>query len=133
MESARRSFFGCLGILIAMIVCGSTVFLAIDRVCYAGLSARMPVYPGAVQTFEYHNMLTSQGMGETVMLFTSPDAPDVVQAWYARTSGEWLRAAAQSKDLLVTAQRTLTRADFAVTADESGTGSLISLIGECAN
>ena len=54
--------------------------------CYNTLSKRLPVYPGAAITFERAS-LRRYGMGETIMILDTDDAPAEVREWYGRYTG----------------------------------------------
>lgn len=129
----RRSCLGCVGILVAMLICGGLTFAVVDGLCYAGLSQRMPIYPGATVTRQTHNLVRAYGMGNTVLVLYSPDDPDTVRAWYARETGTLLRNLLQSGNPRDGVIRTLTQSQFDITRDESGAGSQILLFGTCAN
>ncbi|HYO89706.1 MAG TPA: hypothetical protein VER79_13740 [Candidatus Limnocylindrales bacterium] len=133
MSSSRRGCLGCFGIFIAMLVCGSTVFLAVDRVCYAGLTQRVPVYPEAATISLQHNMLFAWGMGTTVGIFESADDPETVRRWYANNLRAFTQNVATSSSPMLQAQVRLTQARWDVGEAESGVGSQIILFGQCAN
>ena len=133
MSSSRRGCLGCLGIFIAMLICGSTVYLAVDRVCYAGLTQRVPVYPEAATISLQHNMFFPWGMGTTVGIFESGDDPEVVRRWYADNQRRFTQRVATNSNPLVQAQVRLTQARFDVSESVSGAGSQIILFGQCAN
>lgn len=133
MSSGRRGCLGCLGIFIAMLICGSTTYLIVDRTCYAGLMQRIPMYPEAVTISLRHNMLFPWGMGTTVGVFESADEPDTVRRWYASNTRAFAQNIATSSSPIVQAQVRLTQARFDVTESVSGAGSQIILFGQCAN
>jgi hypothetical protein len=133
MNSSRRGCLGCLGILLGMIVCGSIVYISVDRVCYTGLSRRVPVYPEATQVRLQHNMFFAYGMGTTVGIYESADDPETVRRWYANNLRDFAQNDASSRNPLVSAWVRLTQARFDVTETESGVGSQIILYGVCAN
>lgn len=133
MGSGRRGFLGCFGIFIAMLVCGGTVYVAVDRVCYAGVTRRVPVYPEATQVWISHNMLFEWGMGTTVGTFESDDDPETVRRWYGEHMRDYQRTDAVSSSPLTSAQVRLSQARWDVTEAEDGTGSQIILFGQCAN
>jgi hypothetical protein len=133
MSSGRRGCLGCLGIFIAMLVCGSTVYLAVDRVCYAGLTQRVPVYPNADTISLQHNMLFAWGMGTTVGVFESADDPLTVRRWYANNTRAFAQNVATDPNPFVQARVRLTQARWDVTESQSGDGTQIILFGQCAN
>ncbi|MBL8145722.1 MAG: hypothetical protein JNL34_04985 [Anaerolineae bacterium] len=133
MNSGNRGCLGCLVILMGMLVCGGIVYLTVDRVCYAGITRRVPVYPDVTTIRTTHNMLFEYGMGTTVGIYESVDDPETVRRWYATHMREYMRADAVSSSPLTSAQVRLTQARWDVTEAEDGTGSQIILFGQCAN
>jgi hypothetical protein len=133
MNIARRWTFGCLIIVILLFGCIGISLLAADRVCYAGLSQRLPIYPNAEIVYRSHNFLTELGMGNTVITLYSPDDPDTVRSWYGRTTGEFLQDSLNSGDPIIRLQRVIAQTDWSITRAEDGIGSQIILFGTCAN
>jgi hypothetical protein len=122
---SRRAVMGTLAIIIAMLACLGGTMLAADRICAANLKLRLPVYPGAETVWERHNFLSRFGMGETVITLHSDEAPDTVREWYARHTGEVLRA--KVNDRLFQ----LARGEWVVDPAQEGSGSQIILHGTC--
>jgi hypothetical protein len=118
---------GCGAILLLMFGCVLASFVFFDRTCYGYLSRRLPIYPGAEIVSRQHNFVSEWGVGNTVMTLYTPDAPEVVQAWYARESGGYLRQAIQSGDW----GYRMAQGDWAVAPDARGTGSQVILFGTC--
>ena len=133
MNNNSRGCLGCLMIIAAMLVCGSGIYFAIDRVCYAGLTQRVPVYPGATAISMQHNMLFEWGMGTTVGIYESDDDQETVRRWYANNLRSFTQNVATNPSPMVQAQVRLTQARFDVTEAEDSTGSQIILFGQCAN
>ena len=133
MNNGNRGCLGCLGILAGMLLFGSIAYLAVDRVCYAGITRRVPVYPEAAQVRLTHNMLFPWGMGTTVGVFESEDDPETVRRWYGTHMREYAQSDAVSSSPLTSAQVRLSQARWDVTEAEDGTGSQIILFGVCAN
>lgn len=129
----RSGLLGCVGLLVMLVACLAITTFAVDRVCYEGLSRRLPIYPGAEIVFRTHNLFNEFGMGNTVITLYSPDPPDVVRAWYARESGAYLREALQSSDPIIQASRRIAQGDWSVAPAEDGVGSQIILFGTCVN
>jgi hypothetical protein len=96
--------------------------------CYDTLSKRLPVYPGAAITFERAS-LRRYGMGETIMILDSDDAPAEVREWYGRYTGSLNREMQQ--DGVGGMFFSFTKAVWSVTTAEDGTGSQILLSGAC--
>lgn len=124
----RRPVGGCL-LVILLVVIGLSVFLyGLDRVCYNGLSQRLPIYPGAEIVSSQHNLFSDFGMGNTVMVLTTPDDADEVRAWYARETGAYLRRALQTNDFAFR----IAQGDWDISPLEDG-GAQVILFGTCAN
>ena len=123
-----RIMVGCLAIVGVVLLCSSVTFVAADRICYGNLSQRLPIYPNATIKSREHNFLSEFGMGNTVMVMTSPDAPDEVRSWYAVHTGEYLREALRNN----TPFYRMAQGQVDVTHDpENDSGSQIILYGTC--
>ena len=133
MNNGNRGCLGCLVILMGMVVCGGILYLTVDRVCYAGITRRVPLYPDVTTISTTHNMLFEYGMGTTVGVYESDDDPETVRRWYAEHMREYARTDAVSSSPLTSAQVRLSQARWDVTEAEDGTGSQIILFGVCAN
>ncbi|NDJ62657.1 MAG: hypothetical protein GYB67_16155 [Chloroflexi bacterium] len=132
MPKRRRDWrgpIGCVVVIGGIAACLGIASFSLDAICRAGLSQRLPNYPDA----EVVSQLGSFGMGTTVIVLASDDEPDVVRAWYGNITGEYARESIGSTDPVVQASRSLTRADWDVTASEDGSGSQIILFGTCVN
>ncbi len=112
--------------LLIIFGCLAAMVLAADRVCYAALTRKLPVYPGATVLWEAHNLFAPFGMGETYMELESPDDPLVVHEWYNRHSASLLREHAGDPILR------FGNARWDVNRLDSGPGSQIILHGICA-
>lgn len=99
-----------------------------DRLCYASLSNRLPIYPGAEIRVQRYNLFAARGMGETYMELYSPDDPDTVSRWYGQQVGGYIREASRNRDFIYA----LARSQYAVRRADEGEGSLIQLYGTCA-
>jgi len=119
--------------MLGMLVCGSVLYVTVDRVCYAGITRRVPVYPEATQVWLSHNMLFPWGMGTTVGTFESPDDVETVRRWYGVHMREFARTDAVSSSPVTSAQVRMTQARWDVTPAEDGSGTQIILFGQCAN
>ncbi|HLU12309.1 MAG TPA: hypothetical protein VK003_21705 [Oceanobacillus sp.] len=129
----HQGCLGCLGLGLALVFCVGTLTFAIDRVCYTGLSQRLPIYPNAEVRLRRHNMFSEFGMGNTAITLYSPDDPAVVRQWYGRQTGEYIRGTMDNGGMIDRLALRIAQGDWDVTRDESGTGSLIILFGTCAN
>lgn len=128
---ALRGGLGCLVIFLGILTCSGISFVAFDRICYDSLSRRLPFYPEAEIIFRTHNMLSEFGMGNTVITMHSPDEPDVVRSWYGRATGEYIRSALRSSNIITSTGLRIARADWSVVRD--GDGTQIILFGTCIN
>ncbi len=122
---SRRAIVSTLIVLGLMLACLGGTGLAVDRICAANLNLRLPRYPGAEVTWERHNLLAPFGMGETVMRLHTGDDPAAVREWYARNTGEVLRANVNN------AFFQWTRGEWVVDPAQDGPGSQIILHGTC--
>lgn len=125
--------FGCLLVIILIVICTGTITLALDNICYAGLTQRIPIYPGAEIVNEEHNMFRQFGMGNTTITLITPDDPDTVRSWYASRNGTWLRQNLQSSDPGARLLRTFSQYQFDVTEAPNGEGSQVILFGTCVS
>lgn len=124
---------GCLAVVVVLLLSLGGVFLAADAICYAGLTQRMPTYPGARVVLRSHNWLREYGMGVTVLAFESADPPDVVRAFYGRAQGEYARRSLEFTNPIDRLAASMTRAAYDVVRQEDGSGSQIILYGYCLN
>jgi hypothetical protein len=122
-----------LGLLVGLVFCIGTTTFAIDRICYTGLSQRLPLYPNAEVRLRRHNLFTEFGMGNTALTLYTPDEPNDVQQWYGRNTGEYIRGTMENGGTIDRLALRIAQGDWDVTRDESGTGSQIILFGTCAN
>jgi hypothetical protein len=111
--------------------CVGTVTFALDRICYSGLSQRLPIYPNAEVRLRRHNLFTEFGMGNTAITLYSPDDPNDVRRWYGRQTGDYIRGTMDNGGTIDRLALRIAQGDWDVTAD--GTGSQIILFGTCAN
>ena len=129
----RRGCLGCIGVLAMMLLCGAVTSFTVDRICYAGLSQRLPIYPNAEVQMRSHNMFSEFGMGNTVIVLHSPDEPEVVRSWYAQQTGGYIRETMQSGAFIDRVAQRIAQGDWDVTREEDGNGSQILLFGTCVN
>lgn len=129
----RQGCLGCIGVLVVMLLCGTITTITVDRICYTGLSQRLPIYPNAEVQRRSHNLLSEFGMGNTVIVLYSPDEPEVVQSWYGQQTGTYIRGTMQSGGFIDRVAQRIAQGDWSVTRAESGIGSQIILFGTCVN
>lgn len=125
-----RTIGGCLLILVVMSACIGTIFLGADSFCYAALTTKAPMYPGARATFEQHNMFRAFGMGTTLMILDSDDEPTVVRNWYGKTVGGALRQA-QQQGGTGNPMFYIANGRYNIAHAEDGSGTQIILNGVC--
>lgn len=128
----NRGALGCLVIIIAVIVCSSTAFLTVDRICAAYLPQRLPLYPNAEIVRRSHNFLFEYGMGITTFVLRSEDDPNTVRSWYGRTTGTFLRESLESSDPITNIGRRVARVSWGVTRDNDGSTQIL-LATFCVN
>lgn len=124
----RVNAIGCLVLLGAMFACIGTLTFATDRICYSNLSQRLPIYPNATVVRRTHNLFTEFGMGNTVVVLDSPDAPEEVRSWYAVHTGDYVREALRNN----TPFFRMAQGRPTVSGNGEG-GSQIILFGTCVN
>ncbi|NJO82684.1 MAG: hypothetical protein HC828_07575 [Blastochloris sp.] len=120
---------GCLLVLAALFGCMGVSVFTLDRICYSVLSQRVPIYLNARIAVRQHNFLSEWGMGDTSMVLYSDDPPEEVRAWYAVTTGAYLRRALQNNEPFFR----MAQGDWAVETAEDGVSSQILLYGTCVN
>lgn len=121
--------FGCLWVIVAVLLCSGVTSFVVDRICYGNLSQRLPLYPNATVKSRIHNLFTEFGMGNTVFVLLSPDDPETVRSWYAAETGAYLREAIQNN----TPFFRMAQGSVEVTRSPDGEGSQIILFGTCVN
>src|SRR3954464_6556174 len=83
----RRMLVGTLAVMLAIVLCITTVVIGVDRSCISDLGPRLPIYPNTTIKLQQHNFLTQFGMGESVMILHSDDPVETVRDWYSKTVG----------------------------------------------
>ena len=121
--------FGCLMLIVAVLLCTGVLSFAVDRICYGNLSQRLPLYPNAAIKTRVHNLFTEFGMGNTAFVLISPDDPQTVRDWYAAETGTYLRQSVQND----TPFFRMAQGSVEVTHNPDGDGSQIILFGTCVN
>ena len=129
----HTALLGCLGVLVALVLCLGTGTFAADRICNLGLTQRLPIYPNAEVRSRAHNLFSEFGMGNTVVTLYTPDEPDVVRSWYGQQTGTYARETLQSDDFIERLAQRWAQGQWEVGRDESGVGSQIILFGTCAS
>lgn len=124
----RRMILGTLVVIVAMVLCITTITLVVDKSCVDDMKARLPIYPNATIKLQQHNFLTQFGMGESVMVLHSDEKDDIVREWYSKTIGAVVYADVQ-KGIV----KHMGRTNWTVGPDEAGTGSQIILYGYCGS
>ena len=114
-----------LGIIILVSLCGGVSMLAVDGICWNGLSKKLPIYPNATITFQRHNFLREFGIGTTVIILDSDDSVATVREWYGRTVAAASSSANNDPLYYIPVGR------YSVTRAEDGTGTQIILSGDC--
>jgi hypothetical protein len=122
----KQAATGCIVLSVLVLLCVSSALLAVDRVCIDGLTGRMPIYPDAEVLWQRYTFLRPFGMGRTAMELHTDDAYRDVLGWYARATGFNARNYGNTIGFRVS------RVEWDVSPDESGEGSIIYLVGTCA-
>lgn len=123
---SRRSVLAVLLIMVLMLACLAGSALVTDSLCQQGFAKRLPLYPDAEVKWERHNFLSKFGMGETVLVLTTPDDEETVHDWYVTTTAAAIRGSIDDIPMR------LTRGEWTVDAEEGG-GAQIILHGVCVN
>jgi hypothetical protein len=124
----RTRILAVIAVPLVMLLCVGGVGLVLDGLCYAGLTQRLPIYPGATVVFEEHSGLRAFGSGETLMIIETSDPIDVVRDWYGRNAGGAVRRMKQNgQEVLIS----LTSAQYSLVALEDNSGTQIALNGVC--
>lgn len=121
--------FGIFGLMIAVFGCIAITTLGIDAACYSSMTKKIPVYPNATVTSEQHNFLRTFGMGETLMMLDTDDAPSTVRNWYGETVAAAYEASKDNRDPFFY----MANARYSIAGAEDGTGTQIILSGVCGN
>ncbi|MBZ0304178.1 MAG: hypothetical protein K8J31_30865 [Anaerolineae bacterium] len=124
----RTRILAVVVIPLILVLCVGGATVALDSLCYSGLTQRLPLYPGAVVTFEKHNGLRRFGMGETLMILESADPIETVRDWYGRNAGAAVRRMQQDGQRLLIS---MSQAEYSVVTAEDGQGTQITLSGVC--
>ena len=124
---SRRSVLGVLMVMGLVVVCLIGSALVTDSLCQQGFARRLPIYPGAEVKWERHNFLSAFGMGETVLVLTTPDNAETVREWYTTATATAIRGSVDDVPMR------LTRGEWTVDAEDDGSGTQIILHGVCVN
>jgi hypothetical protein len=128
----KRTGTGCLVVGIVVLACVGSAFFALDRVCVAALDWRLPTYPGARIVTQRYNLVTPNGLGQTVTTLYAPANYLDVNRWYAVTISN--RTRDYTKSEVYGLYYNLTRGTtWSVTVAEDGVGAQVFLFANCAN
>lgn len=124
----RRRIIAIVVIPLVLLVCVGGVTLALDNLCYSGLTQRMPLYPNAEMVFEEHSGMRAFGMGETLIILETDDPIEIVRDWYGRNAGGAVRRMQQQGQRLLAS---MSQAEYSLITAADGTGTQITLSGVC--
>lgn len=99
-----------------------TLFMGVDQLCLNDARRRLPIYPGAVLVQENHNGLRLRGIGNTLMVFSTPDDQETVEAWYQELQVELLKERRQQG---------ISNLSNWYAPMENGQGTLIYYLSQC--
>lgn len=126
-NTSWRSVLVSLGLFILIISgCIGGLFFTMNTLCRNSLTQKLPIYEGAEVVWEWHNALTTFGVGQTYMVLESSDDQATVHDWYNRYTANLLRNRRDEKRLR------FGRSQWNVIEQEDGTGSEITLRSVCA-
>jgi hypothetical protein len=109
-------------LLLLVFGCPGSFALVVDFACNRSIETWLPIYPNAELVSAEHNFIRVRGLGTSFMVYHTPDAPDVVEAFYR-----------QNIDTLVSQNtpRGMGGTDFFIEDNPDGEGSLIVLYSRC--
>lgn len=121
MFKDNRSVFGGVVVITLLVIITVIAFAAfLNNRCQRAFWDNQIIYPGAEKLEEEAAFLGIQRV-----VYRSPDAPNVVEAWYAGEDAAQMRAAVLSGDF-----SDRSRLSWVVEPDAQG-GSILTLAGNC--
>lgn len=118
-----RSWIRNLVLLLLLVFgCPGSIFIVADIACNISINTWLPPYPGAEQVSVDYNFIRPNGMGATLRVFTTPDDPETVEAFYYQ-------------HILDLTNRNVPRGlggtDFNAEPNPDGEGSVLALYSHC--
>lgn len=131
--SLRRTIIGTLAIIAGIITCTTTLIVGIDTACYNDVNYWLPIYPGSEVVEVKYDFFRPRGMGNTLMIFYTPDSENTIRQWYVA----YRRTITQSREDIRdpnTRFSSLASTTYRIAPAEQGKhGSLIYHVSDCAN
>ena len=122
---SQRSFGSMLAglfvIVLGIVACGVSLVVGVDVACVASVDEWVPVYPGAVEVSESHNMFRAKGMGISQVIYETDDPKIDVTRWYLDYQSSIERR-----------QNTIASSGYRVIDSPDGEGTQIIIYSECA-
>ncbi|MAU13797.1 MAG: hypothetical protein CL607_28530 [Anaerolineaceae bacterium] len=122
---SQRSFGSMLAglfvIILGIVACGVSLIVGVDVACVASVDEWVPVYPGAVEISESHNMFRAKGMGISQVIYETDDTKIDVTRWYL-----------DYQSSIEHRQNTIASSGYRVIDSPDGEGTQIIIYSECA-
>lgn len=122
---SQRSFgsmlVGLLVIVLGIVACGASLIVGVDVACVASVDEWVPIYPGAVEISESHNMFRAKGMGISQVIYETDDPKIDVTRWYLDYQSSIERR-----------QNTIASSGYRVMDSPDGESTRIVIYSECA-
>ncbi|MCA9881775.1 MAG: hypothetical protein H6670_14605 [Anaerolineaceae bacterium] len=125
LQRSQRSVGGMLMatllIVLGILACGSTLVIGVDVACVASVDEWVPVYPGAVEISESHNMFRAKGMGISQVVYETSDPRVDVVRWYL-----------DYQTNIAMRHNTIASSGYRAIDNPDGEGTRIIIFSECA-
>jgi hypothetical protein len=123
-----RTILSLMLILCGIVFCLTTLIVTLDTVCNMHIDRWLPLYPGAEEVTTQFDFVRPRGVGNTFIIFYSPDDITTVQEWY----GDYRRKLiSESADQY--AVQSLASTSYRILKNPDGTGTLIYHISQCTS
>lgn len=131
--SLRRTIIGTLAIIVGIIACTSSLIVGIDAACYNDINHWMPIYPDSEVIEVRYDFFRPRGMGNTLMIFYTPDDEHTVRQWYTQYRRSITQNAYNSSNPDSRLGGLATTSYRISPAHDGQPGSLIYHLSDCAN
>ncbi len=131
--SLRRTIIGTLAIMVAIMICTVTLVTAVDTACYNDINHWMPLYPDSEVVEVKYDFFRPRGMGNTLMIFYTPDDETTVRRWYINYRRSITQNQQYADNSNYRASGLASTAYRIAPAENNQRGSLIYHVSDCAN
>lgn len=131
--SLRRTIIGTLAIILGIITCTVTLVTAVDTACYNDINYWMPIYPDSEIVEVNYDFFRPRGMGNTLMIFYTPNNEAAVRQWYVNYRRNITRNKEYNTDSNHRVSGLASTAYRIAPAPDGKTGALIYHLSDCAN